>query len=266
MIESVSNLINKFNSAVYKQYLGFFSSASSELEFDKAGKLIITDQQVQHTITRPVYKRVSAQIAENSRKISELYNIYAVTKEKKIGSEIQRLSDLNFTLHSYKELVNSSSLLEDRGSHKLLAELNEIQKQMKNSKLQMKEVVALLQTEMELKKELQNKTAVIDFYMETLPEITSKEITPKKKPGKRQEKIKEKIVDQLLKSFPLNKFKFQTIDDCNSKSKSNPYYISKEDLVATIQNDNDLKRIFPKSYKKLKKEELCAILFQPPNK
>jgi hypothetical protein len=262
MIESVSNLINKFNSAVYKQYLGFFSSASSELEFDKAGKLIITDQQVQHTITRPVYRRVSAQIAENSRKISELYNIYAVTKEKRICSEIQKLSDLNFTLHRYKELVNSSSLLEDRGTHKLLAELND----MKNRKLQIKELVALLQTEMDLKKELQNKTTVIDFYIETLPEITSKEITPKKKPGKRQEKIKEKIVDQLLKSFPLNKFKFQTIDDCNSKSKSNPYYISKEDLVATIQNDNDLKRIFPKSYKKLKKEELCAILFQPPNK
>lgn len=87
-----------------------------------------------------------------------------------------------------------------------------------------------------------------------------KEEPPKKK---REQKIKEKIIEKMLSTFPLNRFNFRIHEDCTSKQTSSPYYISRDDLIRTIENDPDLKEFFPKNFKKLKKEELCNIVFHP---
>lgn len=89
----------------------------------------------------------------------------------------------------------------------------------------------------------------------------------KKEPTSNKEKI-EHVKDKVLQlvihhAFPLNKFKFTRHDQClETFSKSKAYTISKTEFIETIEQDEDLKKLFPKNYKSLSKEKLCDILFK----
>jgi len=88
------------------------------------------------------------------------------------------------------------------------------------------------------------KTASGKHYVLVKPEVT-----------------KKKILEANRKA--LNKaFKFKTVEECQSMKRSQPFYMSKEDIVAEIEKDNDLKRRMPPKYKLLKKEEICKEIFK----
>ena len=261
------NLIDRFNDPVYARYKELFTSASSAmLEMIEPGKLMITEAKTQYQVTMPKYKQVSAEITNNTTEINRLYNIYVINKDRTVGKEIQKLSDRNFMLHQFKHLANSTGFITDRKTDLLMHDLSKIQTDMKKKNLTRKELVKLLEEEMHIKRELMIIGGFIDFYIDKLPVIEERDHKPGKATKPRKDKIKEKVVSSMMNTFPLNKFKFKTLEDCTTKAKSNPVYISKEDLITTIENDTDLKRIFPKNYKKLKKEEICDILFQPIQK
>lgn len=260
-MDAVNDMIDRFNNPIYHRYIELFtSSAASRLTYDQSGSFTVNVGTKQYLIKQPVYKQVSSEINSNQQRISSLYNQYIVQKEKSIGKEIQKLSDKNYLLRHFRFLANSPEVIKGRKLDilvKQLADLSEISK------------TKFIEERNRLKKEIQEASGDIDFYIDKLPVIEEKayvNIPPKNPKLPRQEKIKEKIISQLISSFPLNKFKFKKIEECLTKAKSNPMYISKDELVETISNDNDLKRIFPKNYKKLKKEEICNILFQPIEK
>ena len=76
------------------------------------------------------------------------------------------------------------------------------------------------------------------------------------------DKIKASVIGKMLETFPFSQFPFKTLQECNSKSTSSKFYVSKADIIKTIDNDAHLKNIFPKKYKTLNKSELCDVLFK----
>ncbi len=70
-------------------------------------------------------------------------------------------------------------------------------------------------------------------------------------------KVLERNKEALLKAF-----KFKTKEECASSKRSQPYYMSKTDLVSTIEKNPDIKKLMPSGYKSKTKEEICDSLFK----
>jgi hypothetical protein len=58
----------------------------------------------------------------------------------------------------------------------------------------------------------------------------------------------------------VRSFLFKTLDECESSKRTTSYYMSKDELVKIIDADQKLKDKVGKSYKKMKKKELCEKL------
>ena len=82
----------------------------------------------------------------------------------------------------------------------------------------------------------------------------------KDKKDLRQSNIKSKVINEMMTEYPFSQFQFHTREECKSSSHTKPYYISKKDLVDIIENNVELKGLFPKGHKNLKKEDICDIL------
>lgn len=271
MMAKVTTMIEQFQDDDYLRYLEMIKEAltTSSLQYDAEGRLLYQDEQKRYAITMPKYKRVSVTIDENNQRISHLYNKYAVTKDKKIGKEIQVLSDENELLHTYYHMINKIKY--DGEKQAILQNVKQLEKEMKKRSVSIKQHLDLKTQKEELDEQLFN-LSTIEFYIVEQPIIEMSRAEKAVKPTKaakatkvkeeRQQKIKEKVVEQIVSKFPLNKFKFKSMEECTTKQRSNPLYISKEELITTIENDNDLKAIFPKNFKKLKKEDICEIIFR----
>lgn len=107
------------------------------------------------------------------------------------------------------------------------------------------------------------------FYIATLPTIT--ETTEKvavvkvDKKKKQQQKIKEVVIGRILGDYPFNLFNFKTLQECESRETSKPYYVSKKDLLEIIDKNSNIKQLFPKGYKTFKKEQICKVLVENRN-
>jgi hypothetical protein len=94
--------------------------------------------------------------------------------------------------------------------------------------------------------------------------LTKLSLVPK---TKKKELVKKLTVQQTqtikhnIKQLIASKFKFNTKDECVSKKHSQPYFMSKENMLKVIENDNELKSLLPSNYKTLSKEQLCTYLF-----
>lgn len=65
------------------------------------------------------------------------------------------------------------------------------------------------------------------------------------------------------KKHKVKKFLFNTYEQCISRKSSSPTYMSKEDILKHIkENDPNLLKFLPKKINSMKKEEICKVLFQ----
>lgn len=77
----------------------------------------------------------------------------------------------------------------------------------------------------------------------------------------RSDTIKNAAKAKLINKSLLGKFVFTSKTECITKDSKKPYYISVKDMKNVIEDDPDLKKAFPKNFKKLRKEELCDVFF-----
>jgi hypothetical protein len=118
---------------------------------------------------------------------------------------------------------------------------------------------------------IEGKKPFIDFYIKVLP----KKVVNNKL--KKNEEIKEDTFDEgyvkkrlspiqkdkiknNIKDLIRQKFKFRNKEECLSKAKTKPWFMSKEDLIKVIEENPEIKITLPKNYKSLKKEEICKFL------
>jgi hypothetical protein len=104
----------------------------------------------------------------------------------------------------------------------------------------------------------------IDFIIEKLPIIEILELTKEKKTEVKQQKVEEKVekLEKKINTVLENQFKFKNNEECKSKKRSALYFMSKDDIIKVINNNEKMKAHMPKNYRTLKKEDICEILEQ----
>ena len=81
--------------------------------------------------------------------------------------------------------------------------------------------------------------------------------SPKPLSPKEKKEVVESIKDLLKQSF-----QFQTHQECTSKARTKPFFVSKDDILKIIEENEKLKKLMPANYKKLTKDQLCEIFFK----
>ena len=106
------------------------------------------------------------------------------------------------------------------------------------------------------------------YLVKELPRITEHIEKPsevrKEALVKKQAKLTEsqvKIIRKNIKDLIKEKFKPKTLEECASQKRSQPYYMKKEDIVATIEDTPEIKSMMPANYKTLSKEKICTYLY-----
>jgi hypothetical protein len=65
------------------------------------------------------------------------------------------------------------------------------------------------------------------------------------------------------KKRKLKKFLFKTYEECTSRKTKEPFYMSKEEIIETIYENNEkLIEQLPKNFHKLGKKDLCKVIFK----
>lgn len=119
--------------------------------------------------------------------------------------------------------------------------------------------------------ELDGQRPYVDFYIKKLPHIVK---TSPKKPTttedeeelepqtnkKKLSPIQKDKIKSNIKELLRQKFKFRSMEECVSKAKTKPWFMSKDELIKVIENNPEIKITMPKNYKTLKKEEICKFL------
>ena len=72
--------------------------------------------------------------------------------------------------------------------------------------------------------------------------------------------MKEEVKQQIIETFP-----FKSVGECNTKKRTEPFFITKENLIKIIERNPKILEKMPKNYKKLSKEQLCSNLNLPIN-
>lgn len=118
--------------------------------------------------------------------------------------------------------------------------------------------------------ELEGQRPYIDFYIKRLPKVVK--TSPKKlstdvvedveSPNnkKKLSPIQKDKIKSNIKELLKQKFKFRSKEECVSKAKTKPWFMSKEELIKVIEDNPEIKITMPKNYKGLKKEEICKFL------
>jgi hypothetical protein len=109
--------------------------------------------------------------------------------------------------------------------------------------------------------------------MDAIDDASPKEEKSKPKKGKRAAPAPQpqantsqiRVIDnqelkKRIKDTIKAKFKFEDKQQCLSRAKA--HFMSKDEIVKIIENDDYLKSIMPSNFKKLSKEVLCEHLFE----
>lgn len=110
----------------------------------------------------------------------------------------------------------------------------------------------------------------IDYYIYKQPSLVTNKVTsPSEVPKiKIKNKIKnltaeqkEKVIQNTIKLIlkPKNK------EECVSKAKSKPFFMSLKEILVYIEQHPDIKNSLPKNYKSLTKEQLCDAIYLKKN-
>lgn len=155
-------------------------------------------------------------------------------------------------------------LLEEmKDNQKLIEKLVEKQLGLKHvNEKDIKSIVMKMKSNNDIRGQVNTLKASINTYVKQGKLVTPPKPKPTKPPVvKKPKAVVEKVnavkpnVKELIKSV----FKFTNKEECLSRKKA--LFMSKDDIIKIIDENDDLKKIVPANYKKLTKEVLCDHLF-----
>lgn len=212
-------------------------------------------------VTMPVYKSVVSELEITRRKIIMLQNVYSTARDKKIAKDLKEANDYANALEYFKEFTGKEYIIEKQPHIETVSEVPSLS----------------IKTKTKTKRKTKVKSPEYEHDDHTSPGLPIKKTKTKTKTKRKiktestedifpkenqQVRIKKSALNQIINNIPLDRFKFKTAEECNSKSSSKPFYMSKDDILKIIASDENIEKEFPSNYKKLKKEELCTILFR----
>lgn len=178
---------------------------------------------------------------------------------------LPKYTDINYCLDTEKdnlELIKlqvAKELIIREKLKKISEEETFLKRRISHLTVNKKEKIDAIQKIQVLQQDKRIRPSLFIMLKEPSKLKTPEKTSPK---DKRKNKIKEKVINDMLLDFPFNLFKFKTMSECQSKETSKPYYISKKDMLQVIEDNHELKVKFPKGYKALKKEKICEVIFK----
>lgn len=183
---------------------------------------------------------------------------------ERVVEEINKTQDTIDAIHEYYDSTHID--IDDTEIQKEKTRLAKLKEQ-ENSKLYAKGMKKLL----DLEKVTLTRPGPPDYVVYSVPKTESGEIKdePVPVPAPKPKKSKvvnltesdKKIIKKNIKELIKEKFKAKTLEECASQKRSQPYYMKKEDILKTIEENPDIKQVLPANYKSLSKENLCEHLF-----
>lgn len=92
--------------------------------------------------------------------------------------------------------------------------------------------------------------------------VPTKKVPTKKPPVVMLSQADKDTVRKQIKDMLKEVFKFQDVNECTSKQRSKPFFTTKEAILQAIDANPDLKKLMPKNYKTLNKDQLCKHFYQ----
>jgi hypothetical protein len=223
------------------------------------------------------YNNISIELSNIDIKLDRLHQYYEIINKIKYDNIIGITKKTINILSAKRATLINSGVIDKKTSSKLVKLYLEIKKN--TEKL------------LEDNKNIDH----IDYYIVSLPEFNVKnnnkkiEEEPIKKIKETEpiKKIKEKLpikkskenvlvssnenkkvsskelvsIKNNVKLLLAEKFKFKSKEECLSQKRTQPYYMSKPELIDEIENNEEIKSLLPSKYSKLSKEKICDYLF-----
>lgn len=192
-------------------------------------------------------------------------------KYDSIIKDINDIQDQIENVHEYFKLIEQESneeydgiLADIQQKRRLLLRLEEDENK--------EQYVAILKQIHDLENKLIKFPEDVDYIVIKSPLVTDLSIedallfeepaAKKKTKFTKLSNVEMKIVKDNIKDLIKTKFKSKTKEECASQKRSQPYYMKKEDILKTIEENPLLKNVLPDNYKTLNKETLCEYLYK----
>lgn len=225
----------------------------------------------------PVYRDTHAEISRLRAAHRRLAADFVNGSHPELAAEMRSVCDEADALEQYHTLVNAPAV---RAAAATALEVTQQRSRAANAMLSADERIAAYKRVGGLAALLRKGTegTPITYFVVELPRVITdsddarKEKTTKKartlSPSAvlvRNKRVKELVMPQILGRFPLERLPVQmrSVEECTSKARSKPYYMTKEQLLATIDSDAELQHFFGKGYRGMTKEQLCQVMFRP---
>lgn len=296
---NIDEKIEMFDAEPYTEYVRLVQEHDGPLVIQN-GILHVSNRKLKPPVLKNVFEYIDELVKQKGQLMMKYHELYVklihADNPKVFKAQYENLlNDLNVVdinierVHRYYELVNkkfTDKIANLHAKQSMLLQQHEVISQKAAEKQyvskNVKELVEIYKKQhsyAEKIKELESGTVCIDFFIERLPVIdvkTSNVKLPKKekvvpqqkeKPSKKQvvvTKVTPKQINAIkdnIKELITQKFKFKNKEECTTRKTSQPYYMSKDNIVEEIEKTPEIKKLMPAKYKTLPKEKICDYLF-----
>lgn len=274
-----------FDDPIWKNYINIISN--SESIKCESGFIIVNDS---YKITPPKLVNFSERINELRWNRIECYKEYhtlydnilkesseaGIAELKKrylaivnnINQIEKKISEVRLLQHGVQTQFNTDLERQHAKKQNLISRLNEYRREDRAKNF--------YQTQKKLEKKfkeiyLLEMSASIDYYIEKLPiiELINDSKSEKNgnvnqtKPVKKYQYItpEEAIeIKESVKKLVRNTFKFKNLEQCLSNRRLTEYWMSRKDILKSINDDKKMKLLMPQGFNSMKRDQLCHAI------
>jgi hypothetical protein len=225
---------------------------------------ILHSKQEDHFLYKEEYESLLERINNIEFEMKEI--VLFLDRQVKINDLEVQLSKLETEKLFYSQKVEIlQNRLRNNKSSKDEEEYNKVRDILKEKKDEVNKVHSLLMQYNHNNYEVITKLPSFADNKEEIIKPNKKEPKPKQKKVKTPEK-KKSLSPEQVKSILVNnknqimdKFRFKTKEECLSRKAA--VFMSKEEIIKVIEENESLKKAMPAKYKTLSKEKICEFLF-----
>ena len=262
---NLQEMLDMLKTTEYTEFLRILKNADGSSINYEDHKIYVNTDRHQYIIVPPVVINVDDKLDEYKKKLYGEYRQYNdiyydilnsdtpnEAEYTSIVERIRRLEKNMNTLTEYLYTVNDDTKLS-----------NTIEEESAIRKEKETEVEAILENRKklsELRVDISKEKAKVEirYYIEKAPEITERGV---RRSRKTVSTAQVQTIRSNVKNLIREKFKFTSLEECISKRSTQPYYMSKPDIIKEIDRSNVIKTKMPSGYKRLSKDDLCRALF-----
>jgi hypothetical protein len=234
IMSRVKQLLQPLSTPLYKEYKDALKSATRAIQTAEG---LVLESKTDRVAYIPPKVAISAVEMETYATSAREWAVeYAYTMEDSAQKEMLECTRMWQALNAYDYLANSKMQRKYSALETERRELVKAQPDTAAGAIQQRDGLRRVRAQVH---DLDSRSPIY-YFIETLPKAA---------------KTKKADVKQPLKA--------SNGEECMSKARSKPYYMSKADILSAIEADPALKALVGPGYKSKSKDELCTVIFPP---